>query len=65
MRQTSLIGTIVPVTFDICTIATILVRSVRSLSKASRSKAPSSWIGAHLMTAPLRSRWKCQGTMLE
>ena len=64
-RQTSLMGTTVPVTFDMCTIATILVRSFKSASKASISKLPSSRIGAHLITAPERSRWKCHGTMLE
>ena len=45
--------------------ATILVRGPSSFSNSSMRKLPSSSIGAHLMTAPCRSRWKCQGTILE
>ena len=46
-------------------IATILVRGVNSFSNSSIRKLPSSSTGAHLITAPWRSRRKCQGTMLE
>ena len=49
-------GVSVPVTFDICVSATILVFGVSSFSKASRSNVPSSVIGAHLIAAPLLSR---------
>ena len=45
--------------------ATILVRSFNSRSNSSSRKLPSSSTGAHLMTAPWRSRRKCHGTMLE
>ncbi len=62
---TSLTGTMVPSAFDICVTATSLVRSVSSFSNSSIRKLPSSSTGAHLMTAPWRSRRKCQGTMLE
>ncbi len=55
----------VPSTFDICVIATIFVRGESSRSKAARSSAPSSVIGAKRSTAPFRSRRKCQGTMFE
>jgi hypothetical protein len=50
IRTTSLIGTItVPSTFDMCVIATILVRGVSSFSNSSSRKLPSSSTGAHLM----------------
>ena len=65
MRMISLIGVTVPSTFDMWVMATILVRGVISFSNSSRRKLPSSSTGAHLITAPLRSRRKCQGTMLE
>ena len=55
----------VPSAFDMWVIATILVRSVSSFSNSSIRKLPSSSTGAHLITAPWRSRRKCQGTMLE
>ena len=64
MRTISLIGGAVPSTFDICVIATILVRLVSARSKASSENEPSSATSTHFSTAPLRSRWKCQGTML-
>ena len=63
--MTSLMGTTVPSTFDMCVIATMRVRLVSSFSNSSIRNVPSSAIGAHLSTQPLRSRWKCQGTMLE
>src|ERR1700731_2317340 len=62
---TSLTGTMVPSAFDICVIATSLVREVSSFSNSSIRKLPSSSTGAHLITAPWRSLRKCQGTMLE
>ena len=62
---TSLTGTMVPSAFDICVIATSLVRRVSSFSNSSIRKLPSSSTGAHLITAPWRSLRKCQGTMLE
>ena len=62
---TSLTGTRVPSAFDICVIATSLVRGVSSFSNSSIRKLPSSSTGAHLITAPWRSLRKCQGTMLE
>ena len=61
----SLMGVTVPSTLDMWVMATIFVRGPSSALKASRSKEPSSRTGAHLMTAPLRSRRKCHGTMLE
>jgi len=45
--------------------ATSLVFDVRSFSNSSIRKLPSSSTGAHFSTAPLRSRRKCHGTMLE
>ena len=51
--------------FDMWVIATILVRGESSFSNSSIRKLPSSSTGAHLSTAPWRSRRKCQGTMLE
>ena len=63
--MTSRTGTSVPSTFDMCVMATILVRGVNSRSNSSSSNSPLSEIGAHFSTAPLRSRWKCHGTMLE
>ncbi len=50
---------------DMWVIATSLVRGVRSFSNSSMRKLPSSSTGAHLITAPWRSRRKCHGTMLE
>ena len=64
-RTTSFTGTTVPSAFDMWVIATILVRGDRSFSNSSMRKLPSSSTGAHLITAPWRSRRKCQGTMLE
>ena len=64
-RTTSLTGTTVPVTFDMCVMATIRVRSLRSFSNSSRRNVPSLAIGAQRITAPFRSRWKFHGTMLE
>jgi hypothetical protein len=46
-------------------MATSLVRGDSSRSNSSSRNSPLSEIGAHLRTAPLRSRWKCHGTMLE
>ena len=65
MRTISRAGVTVPSTFDMWVIATILVRGVRSFSNSSIRKLPSSSTGAHLITAPWRSRRKCQGTMFE
>ncbi len=62
---TSLTGTMVPSAFDIWVMATSLVRGVSSFSNSSIRKLPSSSTGAHLITAPCRSRRKCHGTMLE
>ena len=62
---TSFTGTSVPSMLDMCVIATILVRGVSSFSNSSIRKLPSSSTGAHLITAPWRSRRKCHGTMLE
>ena len=62
---TSFTGTKVPSMLDMCVIATILVRGVKSFSNSSMRKLPSSSTGAHLITAPWRSRRKCHGTMLE
>ena len=53
MRITSLIGTMVPSTFDMWVMATILVRGVSSASNSSSRNSPSSEIGAHFRTAPL------------
>ncbi|MNR37027.1 hypothetical protein D3C85_1550110 [compost metagenome] len=61
----SAIGLMVPSTFDMWVTATILVLGPRSSAKASMSSEPSSLIGAHFSTAPLRSRSRCHGTMLE
>ena len=61
----SLIGVTVPSMFDMCVMATILVRGVSAASNSSSEKLPSSSTPTHFSTAPLRSRWKCQGTMLE
>jgi hypothetical protein len=55
----------VPSTFDMCVMATILVRGESAASKSSMRNSPSGVTGTHLITAPFRSRWKCQGTMLE
>ena len=44
--------------------ATTLVRGPISFSPASTSMAPSSRTGMKRSTTPLRSRSKCQGTML-
>ena len=44
----SFTGTMVPSAFDICVIATILVRGPSSFSNSSSRKLPSSSIGAHL-----------------
>jgi hypothetical protein len=65
MRMISLIGVTVPSTFDIWVMATIFVRGENSFSYSSRRKLPSSSTGAQRITAPLRSRRKCQGTMFE
>ena len=65
MRTISLSGVTVPSTFDMCVMATILVCWLNSCSNLSSWNSPSSVIGAHFSTAPRRSRWKCQGTMLE
>ena len=65
MRTTSLTGTTVPSTFDMCVTATIRVRGPMRCSNSSSRNSPESEMGAHLMTQPLRSRRKCQGTMLE
>ena len=62
---TSFTGTTVPSAFDICIIATIRVRGVSSFSNSSSRKFPSSSMGAHLISAPWRSRRKCHGTILE
>ena len=50
---TSLMGTTVPSTFDMCVIATMRVRLVSSFSNSSIRNVPSSAIGAHLRTAAL------------
>ena len=63
--STSFAGTSVPSMFDIWVMATSLVRGVSSFSNSSMRKWPSSSTGAHLITAPWRSRRKCHGTMLE
>ena len=60
----SLIGSTVPVTFDICVTAMIFVRGVIALAKSSTEILPSSSQSTHFNTAPFRSRKKCQGTML-
>ena len=65
MRTISSAGVTVPSTFDMWVIATILVRGVNSFSYSSTRKLPASSTGAHLITAPRRSRRKCQGTMFE
>ena len=39
-------------------------RRQRLLERLER-EMPSSSTSTHFSTAPLRSRWKCQGTMLE
>ncbi len=58
-------GLIVPSTFETEATATIFVRSVSSVSSASRIKRPSSVIGMCLRTAPVRSASCCQGTRFE
>ena len=47
-----------------CVMATSFVLAVIAASKASISRLPSSRTSTHLSTAPLRSRRKCQGTIL-
>ena len=51
----------VPSTFDIWVMATILVRGVSSASNLSSSNSPSSEIGAHFSTAPCRSLQEIPG----
>ena len=60
----SLIGSTVPVTFDIWVMAIILVFGVIALMTSSAVITPSSSQSTHSRTAPLLSRKKCQGTML-
>ena len=63
--MTSLIGTMVPIAFETWVMATRRVLGPSSASNSSSRKLPSSSMGAMRNSMPMRSRSRCQGTMLE
>ncbi len=58
-------GLIVPRLFDTSEIDTILVRSVMSDSRPSRTRRPSSSISMYFNVAPVLAASSCHGTMFE